>query len=256
MSGAKVVYEVRDGIGHIIINNPEKMNSMSMESTDRLSTIIDMIEDDEEVKVVIITGKGDEAFMAGQDIDNFQLPSLQIGKKLVRTVLRMLSHLEKLNKPVIAAVNGLALGGGTEILLACDIVVASEKARFGLPEARVGVAPIWGIIRLAAAVGRNKAKELMMTGDIISAEEAKRIGLVSKVVEHDKLLEEAEEIARKIMSKAPLAIELIKRSVDRELLTEGEVLASETGVLMFNTKDFREGVNAFLEKRKPVFKGM
>jgi enoyl-CoA hydratase len=256
MSEEKVIYEVRDGIGYIIINNQEKMNSMSIESTERLSKILDLIEDDEKVKAVIITGKGEKAFMSGQDINNFQLPSLQNGKKMIRTILQMLSHLEKLNKPVIAAVNGLALGGGTEILLACDIVIASEKARFGLPEAGVGVAPIWGIIRLATAVGRNKAKELMMTGDIISAEEAKKIGLVSKVVAPDELLSAAEETARKIMSKAPLAIQLIKHSVDRKLFTEGETLASQTGVLMFKTEDFKEGVNAFQEKRKPVFGGM
>lgn len=256
MAEDKVIYEVRDGIGYIIINNPEKMNSMDKESTDRLSAILDLIEDNDEVKAVILTGTGERAFIAGQDISNFKLSGIRDGKRLVRTILRMLTHLESIKKPVIAAVNGLALGGGTEIVLACDIVVASEKARFGLPESGVGVAPLWGIIRLASVVGKNKAKELMMTGDIISAMEAKEIGLVNKLVPHDKLLETAEEMARKIMSKAPLAIELIKSSVDRERLPEGEALTSQTSVLFFQTEDFREGVDAFHNKRKPVFRGV
>jgi enoyl-CoA hydratase len=161
-----------------------------------------------------------------------------------------------LSKPIIAAVNGLALGGGTEILLACDIVVASEKARFGLPESGVGVAPLWGIIRLANVVGSHKAKELMMTGDMISAEEALRIGLVNKVVPHEKVLKVAEEIAGKILLKAPLAIDLIKSSINRGFLSEGASFTINSNKFFFQTEDLKEGVNAFLKKRKPIFHGV
>jgi enoyl-CoA hydratase len=168
----------------------------------------------------------------------------------------MFTELEELSKPVIAAVNGMALGGGTEILLSCDIIVASDKARFGLPESGIGVAPLWGIIRLANVVGNHKAKELMMTGDIISAEEAMRIGLVNKVVPQEEVLQAAEEIARKIISKAPLAVDVIKSSVNRGILTEGASFTINANKLFFKTEDMKEGVDAFLKKRKPNFRGI
>ena len=256
MAGEKVIYKVKDGIGYITINNPQKMNSMDKDSTEKLFSILKSAEDNDEIKVLILTGEGDRAFMCGQDISTFRLSDIRDGKKLIRTVLRLLSSLESLNKPVIAAVNGLALGGGTEILLSCDIVVASENARFGLPESGIGVVPLWGIIRLANVVGRHKAKELMMTGDIISAKEAMEIGLVNKVVPHDKLMEATEELARKIMSKAPLAIELIKSSVNRELLPEGDAFTSNANIFTFQTDDLKEGVEAFHKKRKPIFRGL
>jgi enoyl-CoA hydratase len=163
--------------------------------------------------------------------------------------------MEAMNKPLIAAVNGLALGGGTEITLACDMTVASEKAKFGLPETGIGVVPLWGVIRLANAVGRSKAKELMMTGDIISAEEALRIGLVNKVAPHDRVLAVAEEMARKIITKAPLAVELAKVTVNRDILPEGYAYTFNTNMLFFQTKDLKEGLDAFFNKRKPTFRG-
>jgi len=252
----KVKYRVKDGIGYIVINNPQKMNSMDKESSDKLFSILKSAEDDDQVQVLILTGEGDRAFMCGQDISTFRLSNIRDGKKLIRTVLRLLSSLESLSKPVIAAVNGLALGGGTEILLSCDMVVASENARFGFPESGIGVVPLWGIIRLANVVGRHKAKELMMTGDIISTKEAMEIGLVNKVVPHDKLMGVVEELARKIMSKAPLAIELIKSSVNKELLPEGDAFTSNANIFTFQTEDLKEGVEAFRSKRRPVFRGI
>jgi enoyl-CoA hydratase len=256
MVEGKVKYKVQDGISYIVINNPQKMNSLDKEATDELFSILKSTEDNNEVKVLILSGEGDRAFMCGQDISTFRLSNIRDGKKLIHTVLRLLSSLESLSKPIIAAVNGLALGGGTEILLSCDIVVASENARFGLPESGIGVVPLWGIIRLANVVGRLKAKELMMTGDIISAKEALEIGLVNKVVPHDKLMEASEECARKIMTKAPLAIELIKSSVNRELLPEGEAYTSNANIFTFQTEDLKEGVDAFRNKRKPRFRGI
>jgi enoyl-CoA hydratase len=251
----KVIYEVRDGIGYITINNPQKMNSMDEESSEELLSTLQSAEENDAVKVIILTGEGDRAFMCGQDISGFQIPDLQAGNKLGRKILFLLGSIESLRKPVIAAVNGLALGGGTELTLSCDIVVASENARFGLPESGVGVIPIWGIIRLAGVVGRHKAKELMMTGEIISAKEALAIGLANRVVPHDKLMETAEEIARKIISKAPLSIQLIKSSVNRELLPDGEAVAIDANLIAIRSEDLKEGVDAFLNKRKPLFRG-
>jgi enoyl-CoA hydratase len=256
MAEEKVKYREQGGIAFITINNPQKMNILDFDVYHGLFSAFKSIEEDDHVGVAILTGEGDKAFVCGQDINTFQVSDLREAKKFVRFCLKMFTELESLSKPIIAAVNGLALGGGTEILLACDIVVASEKARFGLPESGVGVAPLWGIIRLANVVGSHKAKELMMTGDIISAEEALRIGLVNKVVPHEKVLEVAEETAKKILSKAPLAIDLIKSSINRGVLSEGASFTINSNKFFFQTDDMKEGVNAFLKKRKPIFHGV
>jgi enoyl-CoA hydratase len=252
----KLKYREHDGIAYITINNPQKMNILDMDVYNGLFSAFKWIEEDDRVKVVILTGEGDKAFICGQDINTFQVSNLREAKKFLRFCLKMFTELEELSKPVIAAVNGMALGGGTEVLLSCDIIVASDKARFGLPESGIGVAPLWGIIRLANVVGNHKAKELMMTGDIISAEEALKIGLINQVVPHEKVLQVAEEIARKIMTKAPLAIDLIKSSINRGVLTEGASLTLSANKLFFRTEDMKEGVEAFLKKRKPIFRGV
>jgi enoyl-CoA hydratase len=256
MAEEKVKYKERNGIAYVTVNNPEKMNCLDFDVYDGLFAAFRRIRDNDEVKVAILTGEGDKAFVCGQDINTFQMYPPPEAKRFLRYVLKMFTDLESLTKPVIAAVNGLALGGGTEIILACDMVVASENARFGLPEAGIGVVPIWGSIRLANAVGRSKAKELMMTGDIISAEEANRIGLVNKVVRHEEVLKTAEEIAFKIMSKAPLAIDLIKSSINRDMLPEGAAFTTQGNMYFFQTEDLKEGVDAFLHKRKPKFRGL
>lgn len=256
MSEQKVRYSERDGIAYVTINNPKKMNALDFDVYDGLFAAFKTIQDNDAVRVAILTGEGDKAFVCGQDINTFKMYPPPEAKRFLRMVLKMFIDLESLSKPVIAAVNGLALGGGTEIALACDIVVASEKARFGLPEAGIGVVPIWGVIRLANAVGRYKAKELMMTGDIISAEEANRIGIVNRVVPHEKVVEAAEEIAHKIMSKAPLAIDLIKSSINRDMLPEGAAFTTQANMCFFQTEDLKEGVEAFMQKRRPQFRGL
>ena len=256
MAEEKVKYREQDGIAYITVNNPQKMNILDFDVYHGLFSAFKSIEDDDQVRAVILTGEGEKAFCCGQDIDTFQVSNFREGKKFIRFCLKMFIELESLSKPVIAAVNGLALGGGTEILLACDMVVASEKARFGLPEAGVGVTPLWGIIRLANVVGSHKAKELMMTGDIISADEALKIGLVNKVVPQEKVLEVAEEMAHKILVKAPLAIDLIKSSVNKKVLTEGAAFTTSGNLLFFQTEDLKEGMDAFLKKRKPTFRGV
>lgn len=255
MTTQKIKYAEHNGIAYVTINNPEKMNCLDFDVYEGLFSAFRAIEDNDEVKVAILTGEGDKAFVCGQDINTFKMYPPPEAKKFLRNVMKMFIDLESLSKPVIAAVNGMALGGGTEIVLACDIVVASESARFGLPEAGIGVVPIWGVIRLANAIGRYKAKELMMTGDIISAEEAKEIGLVNRVVPHEKVIEAAEEIARKIISKAPLAIDLIKSSINRDMLPEGVAFTNQGNMYFFQTEDLKEGVDAFLNKRKPHFRG-
>jgi enoyl-CoA hydratase len=256
MTTGKVKYKVQDGVAYVTVNNPQKMNILDVDVYNGLFSAFKSIEDDDRVKVAILSGEGDKAFICGQDINTFQVSNLREAKKFLRFCLKMFTELESLSKPVIAAVNGLALGGGTEVLLACDIIVASERARFGLPESGIGVAPLWGIIRLANVVGSHKAKELMMTGDIISAEEALKIGLVNKVVPHKKVLQVAEEIARKILSKAPLAIDLIKSSINRGVLSEGASFTINANKLFFQTQDLKEGIDAFLKKRRPTFRGV
>jgi len=256
MINEKVQYKVEEGIAYIRINNPNKMNILDYDTYEGLFFAFRTIEDDGDVKVAILTGEGDTAFICGQDISTFQLSTPKDARRLLRMVLKMFTDLESLSKPVIAAVNGLALGGGTEICLACDMVVASENASFGLPESGIGVTPLWGVIRLAEVVGRLKAKELIMTGDIICADEALKIGLVNKVVPQGKAVVAAEEMARKIMSKAPLAIELTKSSINRDTLPEGAALTIHGNKYFFLTQDLKEGVDAFLNKRKPAFRGV
>lgn len=256
MTTEKVKYKVQDGVAYVTINNPQKMNILDFDVYDGLISAFESIEDDDHVRVVVLTGEGDKAFICGQDISTFKISHLRDAKRLLRLVVKLFNRLESIGKPVIAAVNGLALGGGTEITLACDMVVASEKARFGLPESGIGVVPLWGVIRLANVVGRSKAKELMMTGDIISAKEAMEIGLVNKVVPHEALMGVVEEMARKIMTKAPLAIELIKSIGNREILSEGTAFTFNASLLFFQTEDLKEGLDAFFHKRKPIFRGV
>jgi enoyl-CoA hydratase len=174
----------------------------------------------------------------------------------MRDVMSFLAALEKYPKPVIAAVNGLALGGGLEIAISSDIIIASEKAKFGVPEAAIGLAPGFAIIRLHQLVGRAKSKELSMTCDQISAEEALRIGLINKVVPHEELMDASMQMAKKITSKAPIAIELIKSSVNRGLHGEELTYAMDAMSGLFKTEDAQEGMDAFLNKRKPNFKGL
>jgi enoyl-CoA hydratase len=252
----KVKYKVQGGIAYVTVNNPKKMNILDLDVYQGLIASFEAIEEDDQVRVAILTAEGEKAFICGQDISTFNIETVKDGKRLLRLCTKLFTCMEAMNKPVIAAVNGLALGGGTEITLACDMTVASEKARFGLPETGIGVVPLWGVIRLASAVGRSKAKELMMTGDIISAEEALKIGLINKVAPHDKVVEVAEEMARKILTKAPLAIELVKATGNRDILPEGFAYTFNTNLLFFETEDLKEGLDAFFSKRKPIFRGI
>ncbi|HCX89104.1 MAG: hypothetical protein COZ68_06065 [Deltaproteobacteria bacterium CG_4_8_14_3_um_filter_43_13] len=248
-----VLYEKKDGVAVITMNYPERLNALSDQLRLDLKTAYDEALNDKDVRVLILTGT-DRAFCAGADISGFKFDTPSI-RKFMRDVMSFLAALEKYPKPVIAAVNGLALGGGLEIAISSDIIIASEKAKFGVPEAAIGLAPGFAIIRLHQLVGRAKSKELSMTCDQISAEEALRIGLINKVVPHEELMDASMQMAKKITSKAPIAIELIKSSVNRDLHGEELTYAMDAMSGLFKTEDAQEGMDAFLNKRKPNFKG-
>ncbi|MFH1625524.1 MAG: enoyl-CoA hydratase/isomerase family protein [Pseudomonadota bacterium] len=249
-----VLYEKRDGVAVLTMNYPERLNALSDQLRADLRAAFEEALNDREVRALILTGTG-RAFCAGADISGFKfdIPSI---RKFMRDVMPFLGMLEKYPKPVIAAVNGLALGGGFELAISCDIIVASDKARFGVPEAAIGLVPAFAILRLHQIVGRAKSKELGMTCDQISAEEGLQIGLINKVVPHENLMDASMEMANKILSKAPLAVELIKLAVNRHLHGEEFDYAVEALSSLFQSKDAQEGMDAFLNKRKPVFKGL
>jgi enoyl-CoA hydratase len=249
-----VLYEKRDGVAIITMNYPERLNALSDQLRADLKAAYDEALKDKEIRVLILTGT-DRAFCAGADISGFKFDMLSI-RRFMGDVMSFLASLEKYPKPVIAAVNGLALGGGLEIAISSDIIIASEKAKFGVPEAAIGLAPGFAIIRLHQLVGRAKSKELSMTCDQISAEEALRIGLINKVVPHEGLMDASMEMAKKIMSKAPLAVEFIKSAVNRELHGEELTYAMDGMSGLFATEDAKEGMDAFLNKRKPNYKGL
>jgi enoyl-CoA hydratase len=250
----KVLYEKSGNIVIVTMNRPEKLNAKDIEMRKGLDLAIQKFQEDEDAKAMIITGAGDKSFCVGGDVSGFDI-TMMTGRELTRISASFYNALEKLKKTVIAAVNGYALGGGLEIALACDIIIASEKASFGSPDATVGMMDFFGVLRLPQRVGVNKAKELMMTGDRISAEEALRIGLVNKVVPHEKLMEAAIEMANKIAEKAPLSIEFVKSIINREFTTSEFSSVIDATTVLFASGDSKEGVKAFKEKRKPKFQG-
>jgi enoyl-CoA hydratase/carnithine racemase len=246
-------------IAWVTINRPKTLNAIDQEVLQELHAMLDQVERDENVRVVIITGGGDKAFVAGGDIDAMRKLDVLEALKFVYAGHEFLNRLERSSRVFIAAVNGYALGGGTELALACDIRIASERAQFGLPEVTIGLYPGWGgTQRLPRIVGSGRAKELIFTGDRISAEEAYRIGLVNKVVPHEQLLETCEKIAAKIIANAPIAIKQAKKVIHEGLqvpLPQGLVIEAEGWVVNAATEDRVEGLTAFLEKRKPNFVG-
>ncbi|MDR1875483.1 MAG: enoyl-CoA hydratase/isomerase family protein, partial [Synergistaceae bacterium] len=257
MAYRDIIYEVKDRIAFITINRPKALNALLMNTKEELGSAIDAVAADDEVLGVIITGSG-RAFTAGTDIS--EIPS---DEKSVRAMSKMAHNLfnkfDELGKPIIAAVNGHALGGGTELALACDIIIASSKATFGVPEIDLGVNPCYGgTQRLPRLVGPMVAKELLFTGRTLNAREAKELGIVNRIVEHADLLPEAEKLMKEIISKAPLAVKYDKYLVNRGLnMTLANALDYEEEVsgVVFVTEDAKEGLKAFLEKRKPVFTG-
>jgi len=254
-----IVYEKKDGMAIITINRPEVLNALNKETLLEINSAIVDAEKDVDVKVVIITGAGVRAFCAGADVAELSGRSSIEIMEFIKLGQETFSLIENLSKPVIAAVNGLALGGGCEMALACDLVISSDKAMFGQPEINLGIMPGWGgTQRLMRVVGAKKAKEIVLLGEMIRADEALRIGLVNKVIPAEKLMDEATEIARKLADKSPVAIRFAKLAINKALetgLTDGLEFEKTIFALLYSSEDAKEGLKSFLDKRKPIWKG-
>ncbi len=259
MEFKNILIEKKDKLEVITINRPNVLNALNDETISELHRALREIFKDEQVRVVILTGAGEKAFVAGADIGELKVCDALSGHRKSINGQRLLYHIENMEQVAIAAINGFALGGGCELALACDIRIASENAKLGQPEVNLGVIPGYGgTQRMARLVGKGKAKELIFTGDMIDAAEALRIGLVEKVVPPAELMKTAQEMAAKIISKGPLAIKAAKRAInlglDVDLKSGLEYEAMEFSAICA-TEDKTEGTAAFLEKRKPNFKG-
>ncbi len=255
-----VVLSERDGpIVTLTINRPDKLNALNLNVLSVLADRLQEIGEDPEVRAVVLTGAGKKAFVAGADIAELLPMDYHQAMAFSKAGNRALGRIERLNVPVIAAVNGFALGGGCELALACDVILASTNARFGFPEVTIGVIPgFGGTQRLARLIGRNAAKHWVMTGDLFPASEAERIGLVYQLHEPEALFEGAMNAARKMASRAPVAVAEAKRIVNRGIqLPLDYALESESRAFArcFQTDDQTEGMSAFVEKRRPEFKG-
>lgn len=255
----KLAFEEDGKVAILTIDRPETLNAVNMDVLKELDAAFDQLEADERVRVIIITGGGEKAFVAGGDIAAMRAMNLEEGHAFVYAGHALLKKIERSSKVTIAMINGYALGGGTEIAIACDLRVASEKARLGVPEVTIGLFPGWGgTQRLGRLLGLGLAKELVFTGQHITAQEAYRIGLVNKVVPHEELKDVCLELARKIIANSPIAIRQAKKALNFGTdmsLDDGLTYEAECWLVNFATQDRVEGLSAFLEKRKPNFQG-
>ena len=254
MAYKNIIVETAEKIGIVKINRPDVLNAVNIETMLELEKVIHGFNENKDIFVIIITGEG-KSFVSGSDIAKLvEMDSLK-AREYSQTGQRVLSFIENMEKPVIAAVNGYALGSGCELAMACDIRIASEKAKFGQPEVKLGLIPGHaGTQRLARIVGVGKAKELIFTGELIDAQEALRIGLVNKVVAPDALIEETKVIAKKIIEVGPTAVRLAKTVINRGIdanLTTANSYETEAFSILFSTDEAKEGMKAFLDKRKP-----
>jgi len=254
-----IITEKKNSVGWITLNRPHRLNTLTAEMIDELHAALDAFEEDKEVRCMVITGAGDRAFSAGADITAFTGLTPATAVEASAKGQRLFTKLEQLSKPVIASINGYALGGGLEMALACDFRIAADNVELGQPEVKLGLIPGWGgTQRLVRIVGLAKAKELIMQGDRISAEEAAKIGLVHKVVAKEKLGEETTLFAQKFVEGPPVALRLAKEMLNygtQVPLDVGLRLEAEAFGIVLSTKDVMEGVSAFMSKRKPEFKG-
>jgi len=254
-----ILCENKGGILYLTINRESKLNALNAATLEDLRNIFNEVVDNKEIKGVIITGSGEKAFIAGADISEIAKLNELNARKFAENGQEIFSLIENCQKPIIAVVNGFALGGGSELAMACHMRIAVANAKFGQPEVNLGIIPGYGgTQRLTYLVGRGKANELMMTGDMIGADEAKALGLVNHVLPtKEEAMEKAEDIMKKIMSKAPLAIGMIVDCVNSVFIAEENGYQTEANSFARCVKsgDYKEGTTAFLEKRKPVFKG-
>ena len=252
-----LLVEIDNGICIITINRPDKLNALNKEVFDDLNTVIDDIYKNPEIRSVVITGAGNKAFVAGADISEFLELDPSEATELSARGHKVFDKIENSPKPIVAAVNGFALGGGCELALACHFIYASENAKFGQPEVNLGLIPGYGgTQRLTQLVGRNLAMELLMSGNMISAKEAMDHGVVNKVFSPEELLPKTREILSLIQSKAPIAVSKLIECVNNfDHTQQGYDLEIKKFGECFATEDAKEGASAFLEKRKPNFKG-
>jgi enoyl-CoA hydratase len=254
-----VLLDRRSGYALLTLNRPDKLNSLNIELLNDLSSVLNECKSDADIRVVVITGSGAKAFAAGADIAELNSQDATSGPLFAERGQSVLSQIERLGKPVIAAVNGFALGGGCELAMACHMRFAADTARFGQPEINLGIIPGYGgTQRLARIVGTSKALELILSGDIITASDAQSIGLVNRVIPAADLLATTEAFAANLASKAPLALSACleaTQAADDSTLTEGLSIEASIFGRTCGTADFKEGTKAFLEKRAPTFTG-
>lgn len=258
MNYKNLLIDISEHIAVVTLNRPDKLNALNHETLTELQQAFNSLKDDKNIFVVIITGSGEKAFVAGADISEINKLDMLDGKKFAEFGQSVFSMIEKFDKPVIAAVNGFALGGGCELALSCHIRIASENAKFGQPEVNLGIIPGYGgTQRLTRLINSGRAAEIILTADMIDSSEALRIGLVNKVYPQSELQSKAFEMASKIASKGQQAIRLALKAVkvvDEVSSREGQNVEATLFALCCGTEDFKEGTQAFLEKRKPSFK--
>jgi enoyl-CoA hydratase len=258
MNYETILYKKEDGRAVIFFNRPKKLNALNKKVFEELNAVFQEAEKDSEVKVLILTG-GSDLFGAGADIG--MLSNLQSSAEcyIFTGENSCYKILENMGKPTLASIGGFCLGGMLELALCCDLRIATDKAQFGLPEVKLGVLPGGGgTQRLSRLIGMTKAKELIFTGDFIDAQEAYRVGLINKVVSHTKLLEETNQLAKRLMTQPPFALRVIKDVMNSGInmsLREGLEIERQGFTILFSTEDRKEGMAAFLEKRNPIFKG-
>jgi enoyl-CoA hydratase len=258
MKYKNLLVEISGATAVVTFNRPAVLNAMNTETVTELGGAITELEQDQTVRAVVLTGAG-RAFIAGADISELSSKTPAQAREYSALGHRVMQQIQSLQKPVIASVNGFALGGGTEVVLSCDFSIASEQAKFGLPETVLGVIPGWGATQRAARlIGTAKTKELIFTGEIIDARRALEIGLINRIVPHEQLIDVTMGLAQKIAEQGPLALAMAKKVINEGIeknLADACRLETEEFCSLFTTQDQKEGMKAFLEKRKPKFTG-
>ncbi|MHC4945779.1 MAG: enoyl-CoA hydratase-related protein [Planctomycetota bacterium] len=259
MAYENILVEKADGIAKVFVNRPKVMNALNAKTIAEMTELFHELKEDEEVLGIILTGSGEKSFVAGADITELAKMNASEAKKISETGQNLFNLIENLGKPVVAAINGFALGGGLELAMACSFRYASANARMGQPEINLGLIPGYGgTQRLPRITGRGPAMEMLLTGDMIDAEEAFRMGLVNKVLPQEELLPAAEKTLGKIAAKSPLMMRFLSQAVNKGLsmtLKDGLALEANLFSQCADSEDMKEGTDAFLNKRKPKFKG-